>query len=162
MKKIRGSILLFLCLMVSGFAINIIQPATTAKAEMIQANKKLMYKDQKGYYTLIIPTSWYKKFDYILENPEKGMNSIVHFRYKKGKDSVLTIYVIDRKVWDKMYKPEVQPPIGDVITKNAKYVYVAGFPQSNPYKLNSKDAKVFDSMVMSLKDVKKAFRVIAR
>ncbi|MGQ0648017.1 MAG: hypothetical protein ACT4P7_10630 [Gemmatimonadaceae bacterium] len=73
--------------------------------------------------------------------------------------SLLGIFVYDSATWAELSR-EPGPPLGDSLTSAASLVYIASFPQSNPFREGSPDYLTFDSMAVDLAMVRKAFRVV--
>lgn len=72
---------------------------------------------------------------------------------------LLGIVVYDSAQWARL-SAEEGPPQGDSLTAVNGQVFVAGFPQSNPFVATSADARAFDSLAVDLAVVRKAFRVL--
>jgi hypothetical protein len=71
--------------------------------------------------------------------------------------TLLGVYVYDSTAWARLER-EGGPPQGVVIGQGAGVVYVAGFPQSNPFAPGSRDAQEFDRRSVSREYVTRAFR----
>jgi hypothetical protein len=72
---------------------------------------------------------------------------------------LLGIVVYDARDWARLRAAEGPPP-GDSLTAANGQVFAAGLPQSNPFVVSSADARAFDSLTVSLAQVRQAFRVL--
>ncbi|HEX8683690.1 MAG TPA: hypothetical protein VF707_15325 [Ardenticatenaceae bacterium] len=70
--------------------------------------------------------------------------------------TLLTFTVYDQVDWEAI-ADEPGPSVGEVVAESDDSVYVATFPQANPYPSRSVDAQRFDNLVLSLDEVEAAF-----
>jgi len=73
--------------------------------------------------------------------------------------ALLAVLVYDAANWTRL-SSESGPPPGDTIMTAGGRVYVASFPQSNPFEAGSRDAVAFDSMSVDMDYVRRAFRTV--
>ncbi|MBK8247391.1 MAG: hypothetical protein IPK85_08350 [Gemmatimonadetes bacterium] len=97
------------------------------------------------------------------QQPGAHLSSRV-FRYTPRDTSVrpqvlLGIVVYDSAAWARL-AAEAGPPQGDSLTSADGQVFVAGFPQSNPFAEGSADSRTFDSLAVDLARVRQGFRVL--
>jgi hypothetical protein len=69
------------------------------------------------------------------------------------------ITVYDSARWARI-AAEPGPPQGDSLSSAGGQVFVAGFPQSNPFAEGSADYRTFDSLAVDLARVRQGFRVL--
>lgn len=72
--------------------------------------------------------------------------------------ALLGIFVYDSAAWAAV-AAESGPPMGDSLTTAHGQVFIAALPQSNPFREGSPDFRAFDSLSVSLEQVKRGFRV---
>jgi hypothetical protein len=119
-------------------------------------------------WRLDAPPSWDDRV-VIAQDPQgadglagEGIQSARLFNYLPFDTTVvpqtlLGVYVYDSTAWARL-AGEGGPPQGVVIGQGAGVVYVAGFPQSNPFPPGSRDAREFDRRSVSREYVTRAFR----
>lgn len=95
---------------------------------------------------------------------EQGIHASTLFEYLPRDTSVvpqalLGVYVYDSTAWAKV-EAEDGPPQGEVVERGAGVVYVAAFPQSNPFGWGSADSAEFEKRSVTMEYVKRAFRVV--
>jgi hypothetical protein len=73
--------------------------------------------------------------------------------------TLLGVYVYDSTSWARLEQEE-GPPAGELIARGPGVVYVAGFPQSNPFAPGSRDAQEFDRRSVTREYVATAFRAV--
>ncbi|MFS0918075.1 hypothetical protein [Brevibacillus sp. 179-C 1.1 NHS] len=132
-----------------------------------------MFKSKDSAFAFKGPKSW--NGNIIVEEltgadakeymPEAKSVTQFIFNAKKEDDRypVLTITAFDKNDWKKLNNPD-EPPVGDVIAQNAatNTVYVASMPQDSVFDPATEQGKKFQSLVMNLDQVKKAFVFVAR
>lgn len=130
-----------------------------------------LYENKVANFHFEIPARWtgnYTIHEYtdaeIKENYSSAKH-VVDFAYQTQKEddtqSLFTIMVFGKQEWKKIAAEE-GPPIGEVLMEDASQVFVVAMPQSNPFEMTSADGKLFDSMVLSFTEVKKAFSLANR
>lgn len=88
-----------------------------------------------------------ERFDYLPADPKLGVNTL------------LRISVYDSTTWGRVSSMD-GPPVGEVITRERDYVYIASFPKGNPYPPSNPESKAFEARVVTLAEVKESFRVV--
>lgn len=83
----------------------------------------------------------------------------VHYRPEEpahNEASLCRIVVFSHDTWARI-DAEGGPPLGTLIETAGGWVYVAQLPQANPYSTDSSDGKQFDSMRLSIRDLRARF-----
>jgi hypothetical protein len=121
-------------------------------------------------WRLEAPSSWDDRV-VIVPDPQgaeglasEGIQSARLFNYVPYDTTVvpqtlLGVYVYDSTAWARL-EGEDGPPQGDVVGRGEGIVYVAGFPQSNPFAPGSRDAREFDRRTVTREYVRGAFRAV--
>lgn len=95
---------------------------------------------------------------------EQGIHASTLFEYLPRDTSVvpqalLGVYVYDSTAWARV-EAEDGPPQGEVVERGTGVVYVAAFPQSNPFGWGSADSAEFEKRSVTMTYVRRAFRVV--
>lgn len=97
--------------------------------------------------------------------PEAKSVTSFLFNSSKAEDqaAVVVIYAFDKSDWKKLNTPN-EPPVGYEIAQNpaTNTVYVAALPQDSVFDPATDKGKKFQSLVMTLDEVKKAFVLVKR
>lgn len=101
--------------------------------------------------------------DEYMPNAKSVTQFLFHAENEEDRASVLTITAFDKNDWKQMNNPD-EPPVGEVIAQNAatNTVYVASLPQDMVFDPATAQGKKFQSLVMSMDQVKKGFSLVAR
>lgn len=131
------------------------------------------YKSSDSAYAFLAPKSWNgnilvdeltgtKAAEYV---PEAKHITRFLFNSKNIEDqaTVVEILAFDKNDWKKLNNP-AEPPIGTEIAQNpaTNMVYVAALPQDSVFDPATDLGKKFQSVALSLKEVKQAFVLVNR
>jgi hypothetical protein len=127
-------------------------------------NADFAFKGPKSWNGNILIEEWTGQ-DAVEHMPEAKSVTRFIFNAENEEDrvTVLEITALDKKDWKKLNNP-AEPPIGSIITENAatNTVYVASMPQDLVFDPATEQGKEFQSLVMSLDEVKEAFVLVKR
>jgi hypothetical protein len=71
-------------------------------------------------------------------------------------ETLLSIAIYDTASW----RAEGARGTGDTLATDGSQVFVASFPSANPYAAGSRDAQAFDSLIITLAEARRSFRVV--
>lgn len=145
---------------------------TVTQAQKPTHAKSIVYQSRQAGFRLALPGLWHNNYrtkETITPKPDAPMGQhTVMFLFTpktmrlKTAEVLLGITVFTPKAWERASK-EAGPPLGEEITRKGNKVFVAAFPQSNPFEEKSQEGKLFARMTQNLQQlqqVKKAFTVL--
>lgn len=126
-----------------------------------------VYTNPQAGYSLALPAAWlergfrwYEYWGAPADQRRPGTQFITDWVYTPtsgGTEApLLSIYVYDKAYWDNLASQPIALP-GVPIAQTASSVFVAFLPQSNPYPDGSADAATYESLFMTVDQVKQAF-----
>ena len=126
-----------------------------------------VYANPQAGYSLALPATWvshgfrwYEYWGAPADQRRPGTKFITDWVYTPSgggtEAPLLSIYVYDRAYWDNLASQPIALP-GVPIAETATSVFVAFLPQSNPYPDGSAAATTYESLFMTVDQVKQAF-----
>jgi hypothetical protein len=121
-------------------------------------------------WALSAPPSWDDRV-VMVDDPEgierlraQGIHSARLFNYLPydttiAPQTLLGVYVYDSTAWARL-EAEGGPPQGEPVRRSPGIVYIASFPQSNPFADGARDASEFSRRGVDRAFVDTAFRVV--
>ena len=149
--------------------------ADSTRAEAVRADSAAVElsplpPDSAIAWKFIPPASWAERTRSVLVSAEErvryfqGARAAQRFDYLPhdttvvGAQTLLLITVYDSLAWARIDRAD-EPPVGEVITRERGMVYVASFPQSNPFVEGSADFRDFARRTIGIDEVRKGFQV---
>lgn len=134
------------------------------------AEQRSMWTGAAAGFAFRIPPAWNDHWDVAIHEGAEaaqrgsGAGTVVEFICRPvtagtRPEILVAIVAMERARWLPL-RAEAGPPLGDLLAERGDRVWLAGLPQSQPYAAGTPDAARFETMQLSLDQVKRGFALL--
>jgi hypothetical protein len=131
-------------------------------------NRPEVFTDATTGISFELPESWRNRYavqalDGALDPTANRAKRVLYFKYLGRDQSIpsqilVALYLYHRADWDTV-SAEPGPPQGDLVAEKDTLAVIAGLPQSNPFPGGSPDSASFDSLTVTVEELRRAVSI---